>query len=412
MNSESLAKSFEQSLVYQLVHRLFHVHLTETGSLLFWVVILSTSVSLLSFQIKAYVFWLALLSACFCSVITSWLARRKIEVTVTAPERVRHGQEFRIEIHAKNVSKLAAYDLRLRYILPRRLSEPNPVRYLPKLESRQEHLFVQRILPLRRGAYKLGDLAQENCYPFGLWRDRKLHHIERGFLVYPKYHPLREFDIPVGMRYQPGGLALTSYLGDSTEFLSTREFRLGDPLRHIHWRSWARLGKPIVKEYGEEYFCRLALIVDTVLPKGADMDLLEQSISLAAAITDYLSREEYVIDIFAAGPKLYYLQAGRSLAYLQNILDILACLEPTEADDQTFEEMESALREELEGISTTILLFTDWDERRARLMDLLQHRGTAVKGFLISNDETTARRVPENVRWLTPELIKAGIDVL
>lgn len=402
----------EKSFVYRAVHRLFHVHLTESGNLLFWVVILSTAVSLFSFQIKAYVFWLALISACFCSIVFARTARRRFDISVEMPERVRHGQEFRIEFETQNQSRFTAYDVRVRYVIPKPLDSGLEIPYLERLPGGEKHVFVQRLLPHKRGAYVLKEVAQETCYPFGLWRDRKTHPIERAFLVYPKYHPLREFDIPVGMKYQPGGLALTSYLGDSTEFLSTREFRLGDPLRHIHWRSWARLGKPIVKEYGEEYFCRLALIVDTVLPDKADPDILEQSISLAAAITDYLSREEYVIDIFAAGPKLYYLQAGRSLAYLQNILDILACLEPTEHDDQTFEEMETALQEELEGISTTILLLTDWDERRARLLDLLLHRGTSVKGFLITEDEQVARRAPESIRWLPPSLIKAGIDVL
>ena len=119
-----------------------------------------------------------------------------------------------------------------------------------------------------------------------------------------------------------------------------------------------------------------------------------------------------MIDIFAAGPKLYYLQAGRSLAYLQNIMDILACLEPTPPDDESFQEMESALKEELEGISTTSLLFTDWDERRARMVDELQHSGTAIRGFLISQNEATAQSLPEYVRWVRPELIEAGIDVL
>lgn len=408
----SLAQRVERSFVYRLVHRLFHVNLTETGKLLFWIVLLSTSVSLFTFQLKAYILWSGLLSICFCSMVMSRLARAKLELEVEVPERVKHGQEFRVEVLATNVGKRLARDLRVRYPTPRHVEAKAPMPFLSALEPSQSHRFSQTFIPRRRGAYRLQDLVQENCYPYGLWQDVKNHPIERSFLVYPKYQPLRELDIPVGMKYQPGGLALTSYLGDSTEFLSTREFRLGDPLRHIHWRSWARLGKPIVKEYGEEYFCRLALIVDTVLPEEASYNALEQSISLAAAITDYLSREEYVIDIFAAGPKLYYLQAGRSLAYLQNIMDILACLEPTQADDKTFEEMEAALEQELEGISTTILLFTDWDERRARLTELLQHRGTAIRGFLISDDEETAKRIPETIRWLRPQLVEAGIDVL
>jgi uncharacterized protein (DUF58 family) len=394
-----------------MVHKLFHVHLTETGKLVFWVLLLSTSVSLFTFHLKAYVLWSGLIAVCFCSAVASRLARKKLDFNLTVPDRVRHGQDFYLEIDVFNSGKRSARDLRFRYRVPSRVAADEP-QFTEELRPGESHRFRQVLSPNKRGAYYLSELLQENCYPYGLWKDVKTHKVERAFLVYPKYHHLRELDIPVGRKYQPGGLALTSFLGDSTEFLSTREFRPGDPLRHIHWRSWARLGKPIVKEYGEEYFCRLALIVDTVVPEGEDENCLEQSISLAAAITDYLSREEYVIDIFAAGPKLYYMQAGRSLAYLQNIMDILACLEPTPADDESFQVMESALIEELEGISTTILLFTDWDERRARMLEELQQAGTAVRGFLISNNRETAERLPENVRWLEPELIEAGIDVL
>jgi len=407
-----LAQRMGKSLVYRAVHNLFHVRLTETGKLLFWVLLLSTSVSLFTFQLKAYVLWSGLLSVYFISIVMSRLARAKLDVEVEAPDRVKHGQLFRIEVLARNTGKRAARDVRLRYRVPESLEAVKEVPFQDCLAPEERFLFIQQLNPKKRGAYHLKQLVQETCFPFGLWQDVKTHPIEHSFLVYPKFHPLRVLDIPVGMKYQPGGLALTSFLGDSTEFLSTREFRPGDPLRHIHWRSWARLGIPIVKEYGEEYFCRLALIVDTALPLDAEENNLEQSISLAASITDYLSREEYVIDIFAAGPKLYYLQAGRSLAYLQNILDILACLEPTPPNDESFQEMEAALKEELEGISTTILLFLDWDEKRARMVEELQQRGTSVRGFLVSNNEETAHGLPENIEWLRPELIEAGLDEL
>ena len=408
----NLGKRTERSLVYRLVHRLFYFHLTPSGRAVFWIFLASSSVSLSSLVIKAYLLWCGLLGLCLCSIVFSRLARAKVAVEVNAPERVRCDQEFRIDIRARNVGKRTAADLRMQFFLPRKLASPKEVPYLAELPPGQSHDFYQTALPTRRGAYKLDHLLQENCYPFGLWRDSKRHPFEQTVLVYPRYKPLRELDIPVSRNYQPGGLALTSYLGDSTEFLSTREFRSGDPLRHIHWRSWARLGKPIVKEYGEEYFCRLALIVDTVLRDSNQPLPLERAISLAASITDYLSRQEYVIDLFAAGPKLYYLQAGRSVAYLQNIMDVLACLEPTPPDDESFLEMERALLEEIEGISTTILVFTDWDLRRQRLMDELAVRGTSVLGFLVSDDESLARETPDNVRWLPLELVENGIETL
>ena len=49
---------------------------------------------------------------------------------------------------------------------------------------------------------------------------------------------------------------------------------------------------------------------------------------MLASIADHMSRSEEVVDIFAAGPDLYEVSAGRSLGYLDNVLDVLACLEP------------------------------------------------------------------------------------
>jgi uncharacterized protein (DUF58 family) len=56
------------------------------------------------------------------------------------------------------------------------------------------------------------------------------------------------------MKYQQGGVALASNVGQSDEFVALRDYRQGDPLRHIHWRSWARAGKPVVKEFEDEFF--------------------------------------------------------------------------------------------------------------------------------------------------------------
>ena len=46
-----------------------------------------------------------------------------------------------------------------------------------------------------------------------------------------------------------GARAYRLAAGDAIEFVGIREYRQGDPIRSIHWRSWARRGEPIVKEY-------------------------------------------------------------------------------------------------------------------------------------------------------------------
>src|SRR5438874_2262007 len=65
---------------------------------------------------------------------------------------------------------------------------------------------------------------------------------EEVLLVYPRFYTLEEFSAPAGRRYQPGGIPLSSSTGDAIEFVGTREYREGDPVKNIHWRSWARRG--------------------------------------------------------------------------------------------------------------------------------------------------------------------------
>ena len=137
-----------------MVHKLFHVHLTDTGKLLFWVLLLSTSVSLFTFHLKAYVLWSGLIAVCFCSAVASRLARKKLDFTVTVPDRVRHGQEFHLEIDAFNPGKRPARDVRFRYRVPSRIDSDEPS-FVEELGPGKSHRFRQTLSPKKRGAYYL-----------------------------------------------------------------------------------------------------------------------------------------------------------------------------------------------------------------------------------------------------------------
>src|SRR5690606_9638593 len=77
---------------------------------------------------------------------------------------------------------------------------------------------------------------------------------------------LEELTVPLSHRYQPGGANITQGVGHSPEFVGNREYVAGEPARRIDSRAWARTGKPVVKEYHEEYVSRIALILDTHVP--------------------------------------------------------------------------------------------------------------------------------------------------
>ena len=64
-------------------------------------------------------------------------------------------------------------------------------------------------------------------------------------LILPRRYHLPELSFGGTTQYQPGGVSLGSSVGESEEFMSVREYRRGDPLRHIHWKSTGKTGKHV-----------------------------------------------------------------------------------------------------------------------------------------------------------------------
>ncbi len=293
-----------------------------------------------------------------------------------------------VEVHARVTSTRGLRrDLRLAFPPPlvasgRLRFEPAELFLAAKPETPTEVSVTMR--PARRGRYELRGPLHSPTDPLRLATGPSVALPDQALVVYPRFYRMDVFPIPLGRRYQPGGIPLTSSTGDAIEFVGTREYREGDPLRNIHWRSWARRGVPVVKEYEEEYFCRIALILDTFLPtkpRPKDAVAFEASISVLASIADHFSRSEYVVDILAAGPDIYEVSAGRSLAYLENILDVLACLEP--CADPPFASIGPVLFDRLSQITTVVAILQDWDAPRRDFLRRVKALGTAVQAIVV-----------------------------
>jgi uncharacterized protein (DUF58 family) len=282
-----------------------------------------------------------------------------------------------------------------------RVSFPRPVRWGSSIAVRPREAFLCAVAgaptearfelrPLRRGRYVLAAPTLRVTDPLALAAGPAPRGREQVLLVYPRFYTLEAFAVPSGRRYQPGGIPLSSSTGDAIEFVGTREYRAGDAVRSIHWRSWARRGEPVVKEYQEEYFARIALVLDTFAPPrptAAEERSFEAAVSVLASIADYYSRSDYVVDILAAGPEVYEVSTGRSLAYLDNILDALAGIEPCRVS--SFSALGPALFDKLSRITTVIAVLQDWDEPRERFLREVKALGTAVSVIVVHEGPTT-----------------------
>jgi uncharacterized protein (DUF58 family) len=387
-----MAYSFLQLPVVSKVVRLYRERLTCRGQYLLWSMVVLAILGLDTR--RTFVFWLfAMVAGLFAAAAAFTVLRRpRMHLDCRFPERATASRPVTLHARVSNARAPVPSDL---YLLFRQPPEgTGEISFHPTsvLLEEDEGTLAQACVemrPARRGRYVLPGPVLGRTDPLRLMVSRGLDLPEHPLLVYPRFYSMHEFIVPLGRRHQPGGIPLSSSTGEAIEFVGTREYRPGDPVKNIHWRSWARRCEPVVKEYMEEYFCRIAIVLDTFLPSKftpAQHASFEAAISVVASIVDYFSRSEDIVDILAAGPDVYEVSAGRSLAYLENILDVLACLDP--CHDPPFATIGPNLFEKLSQITTVVAVLQDWDTPREDFLKRVQALGTAVRAIIVHDGPT------------------------
>lgn len=124
----------------------------------------------------------------------------------------------------------------------------------------------------RRGVYASGPCELETGAPFGVMRARRMLVVDSPVVVYPKTYSAHAW-----VSRGPAGWPAPSSMGDVS---SVRDYRPGDPLRHIHWRSVARKGHLVVREFDREAQATMAVAAAV----GDDADVADAVASVACSI--------------------------------------------------------------------------------------------------------------------------------
>jgi uncharacterized protein (DUF58 family) len=262
---------------------------------------------------------------------------------------------------------------------PFRLADWN-VAEIPPMPPQGEAEARVEIFPRQRGILSFAGVTVARPDPFGLFRSFIKVAAPQKVLILPKRYPLPPITLPGSLRYQEGGVALATNVGSSDEFVALRDYRPGDPLRHIHWRSWAKIGKPIVKEYEDEFFVRHALVLDT-FDAEPNSEILEEAVSIAASFACTLVTQESLLDLLFVGNQSYCFTAGRGLAHADQMLEILASVQ--HCPDKKFETLEHLVLNHVSVVSGCICIFQRWDEPRRKFIEKLKTLGVPMLVLII-----------------------------
>ena len=362
--------------------------------------------------------------------VASWFLRTPVTVSARLPKLLTAGEAFRLRFEVANPTPSAIGGLTLR-IEPadprptfeefRRLKVPTYRGWARLLYSNRVAVLEEARIPevpaqgksevmvegraLRRGRLSIARVAMAHSDPLGLVR--RLQDSPRAggdICVLPKRYILPPLTLPGARRYQPGGLPQGTSVGDSEEFLGLRDYRPGDALQRIHWRSFARAGKPVVREYQDEFVARYALVLDTFATDGGE-EAFEEAVAVAASFAWTLDTQECLLDLLFIGEELHSYTAGPGYLQPQRLLEVLAGVR---AGPQTgFAMLGDTVISRRSQLSACIFVLSAWNEERRETLERITKSGILVLPLLVAGERPAG--AGPGLRLLVPGRIQEGL---
>lgn len=232
-----------------------------------------------------------------------------------------------------------------------------------------------------RGRKVVRRLKIATRFPFGFFEKWSYYPVEAEVLMYPKLGRIPGRIIPTADQYRnQGSNKVLSKVGQD-EFWGVREYREGDNPRLIHWRSSARLGKRLVKEYHRQESQNVCILLDAYVPpeKPELLERFESAISFAATLAKHLLDQDYRVSFATYGQELVKLTTEGGQRQARRILTALAELEPSTEND--FERLVNELDPRQTSDSYVAAVLLDAARERAARAMLLRHRSNQVRLF-------------------------------
>jgi len=220
------------------------------------------------------------------------LGRPSLAVTMTVPDRhVQVGQRATGELVVRNAGG--------RRTMPGRIDLPVGDQTasigLPSLSATGE--FEQSfVIPTdRRSVVEVGPALSVQGDPFGLTGRESLWTLVVEVFVHP-----RTVNLPgrqTGFIHDLEGHATQKLSNSDMSFHALREYVPGDDRRHIHWRSSARTGDLMVRQFEETRQSRIAIAIDLSDQSYGGDDEFEDAVSVAASFVQQAFREENPVSV-------------------------------------------------------------------------------------------------------------------
>jgi len=257
-------------------------------------------------------------------------------VRSVTPSQVEAGQQSRVQLDLTNEGRMPTGLLLLEDQLPYMLGT-RPRFVVDQMGPKWKRSVGYIVRSDVRGKYAVGPMSVQLSDPFGLVELNRAFQSTASLVVTPRVIPLPAIPLS-GAWTGSGDNRPRAFATGSAEDVTVREYRRGDDLRRVHWRSSARIGELMVRREEQPWQSRATLLVDNrkFSHRGSGAaSSLEHAVSFAASIGVHLIQRGFVVRLVTAAGEEQggaWHERGAVAADTGPLLEALAVL--TESDRQ------------------------------------------------------------------------------
>lgn len=383
-------------------------YFTMPGRAILTVLALILPLSMISLQMPVHLLGFSLLALFIVNIAVGYVVRPQLRMSRRLPIRVTAGTEVPVWYEVTNRRRVPCLDVHLDSLpWPAKLKHTRGLPNLAAVGPGETTHAMAWFKAEKRGVYMIPALRADSAFPFQLCRWGESSEAGPSpLLVYPRFTPLRRIALPVETRLQPAESGRHFGPGSAHEFAGCREFRPGDHTRRLHWRSWARTGYPVVKEYRDYHQIRGGMLLDTFRPlpwytppfaQKTD-PVLEAGASFCAAAADFFQRQGMGVEL---------MTVSRGAVEREALFDALACAHGTRRDTE-FEPLAELLGRRSESVRFFIVVLLHWDDAREQRVRQWLAEGMPLRLFLVWNGQRPPAELPAAVTLVRADAVLKG----
>ena len=330
----------------------------------------------------------------------AWISIKQINIIEIPNKTISEvGGNFRQQLILSNSTLLPKTGIEISTQSNRPDYPNSPKKFVATNVNGVENYQVTTSLPTKtRGVFSVGPSEISVSDPLGIFKMKKIIGSTKTLLVYPKIHDLSGFDVKISKfegdyKINKQAPVITPQVG------AIRKYSPGDSLNRIHWKSTAKIGTLMSKEFelGKANNLWLLLDFEQKSQSGFESESTDEYIaSIGASITNQFIKSKIPVGLITYGDKKIFMPPEMTKNHMDLIM--LKLIE-TKAEGNT--PISTVLEIEpniVNSNNSIVIITTNINLDLSKKIDFLLKKRLAVTLIIVDKKSFTNEQIDSNYK--------------